>query len=217
MNFAETAAFFDLLYGNCPESAGQVVLIAPSRRAVLSVHSVGRGADLVQAAKVAQKHPGCYFKTQLMDWSAIRDRARRTGKGAVGNRIEVKTLVGFSLDVDAGKSSKYVSRSQALWAMESLPTPPTLVVNSNGDGGGFHAYWTFVRPHLITGSDDRKRLQAKSDRLCGRLRELVGGKLDSTSNIDRVLRVAGVDRLDGGRVTCERYEPDRLYSLEDFE
>ena len=215
IEFANTCAWLDLLYGKCNSDDGQLVIVDAARNRLAAVHTIGDGASLVDAAKDMHNYPGCYLKINLMDWDAMQKRKRKTGREVIGGIDEVKTLVSFHLDVDAGKSEKYVSREHALWALDLIPQPPTLVINSNGDTGGFHAYWVLARPHRIKGSDDRKRCQAIGKRWQGKLKALCGGALDSTSNLDRVLRCVGVDR-GAGRVCLQEYVPSRLYTLEDL-
>jgi hypothetical protein len=207
-------AFFDAIFGRCNEGDGEIVLVSPGRNSIVEMNPVGRGDDLCRTARVAHCFPGCYFKAQVMDGAAIEDRIARERKPCVGGRAEVKTIVSLTLDVDAGKSSKYPSRKHAIWALENMPHKPSLIVNSGGSDGGFHATWLLREPHRIDG--DRDHVQKICHRWCEKLKELMGGRLDKTSNIDRVLRVPGVPRKDGKHVDLFRYDAERLYALEDF-
>lgn len=210
----ETAAFLEFLYGDCASEDGSLVLVSHTRKTPIGVFDVGDGGRLVSIAKAAHRYIGCYYKTQLMDGDAIRDRAKAKGFPVVGKRDEVKTIIGFSLDVDAGKSEKYQSRAYTLLCLEDMPVPPTLIVNSGGRSGGFHVTWKLKKPHRIT--DDREEIQEMAHRWCALLKDKMKGKLDKTSNLDRVLRVVGVERKDGELVFAEQYHPERLYSLEDL-
>lgn len=204
---AETAAWLDLLYGKCNHEHGQLILVAPTRRHIIGCFNVN---EIIEAVDVMHDNPGCYAKVNLMDYDKI---IARTATG-IGGIDEVKTIVSFHLDVDAGKSAKYVSRRHAWWALESMPVPPTLVVNSDGYDGGFHAYWCLKEPHLIDG--DQLAIRKQTDAWNEHLKTLCGGRLDKTSNLDRVLRCVGVPRLDGGNVCCEQYKPEREYELSDL-
>ena len=212
---AETAAWFDALYGHCRESDGSIVIVQASRNRLAGVYPIGDGGRLVEAARAAQLHPGCYVKINLMDAAAMQRRAKG-GRPVVGRRDEVKSIVSVHLDVDAGKNGKYVSRNHALWAIEAMPLAPSLIVNSKGMSGGFHAYWLLQRPHWIESAADRQRCQTIANGWNKRLKALCMDKLDSTSNLDRVLRCVGVPRADGVLVTAYEYWPERLYELEDF-
>lgn len=216
VKLANTAAWLDLLYGRCDESHGQIVIVSSSRNKLAGLHPVGDGNRLVVAAREMQNHPGCYIKVNLMDTAAMKRRFTETGKPVIGKRDEVKTIVSFHLDVDCGKDGKYVSRSHALWALDAMPKPPSLIVNSKQEEGGFHAYWILDAPHRIADDADRKRCQKISSDWNKRLKALCAGKLDSTANLDRVLRCVGVPRLDGSLVTPHRYWPDRLYEPDDL-
>ena len=204
---SETAAWLDALYGKCKSEDGDLVIVSSNRRKVVKSLPVG---SLVAAAKAMQKAPGCYLKINLMDYAAMRSRS----KYAVGGITEVKSIVSVHLDVDAGKSNKYVTRRHALWAMESMPKPPTLVVNSGGSDGGFHAYWILKRAVAVQGI--QSRVQKNLENWNSRLKELCGGKLDKTCNLDRILRCVGVPREDGLEVVCEYYEPSREYDLDEL-
>lgn len=214
VDFANTAAWLDILYSQCSEDDGSIVVVSSKRNSVVSVHPVGSGRRLVDAARSMHGHHGCYLKINLMDQQAMEQRAAKTGKTVVGNRKEVKTMVSLHLDVDAGKGGKYVNRKHALWALGNMPKPPTLVINSNGEAGGFHAYWVLREPVRICRNRDQIQKQCEAWNL--RLKELCGGKLDTTCNLDRVLRCVGVPRLDGGRVFMHSYEPSHLYGLEEL-
>ncbi|WP_182865024.1 hypothetical protein [Stieleria mannarensis] len=212
----ETAAWLESLYGNCTADDGEIVIVEPSKRKLLSVHPVGSGDALVDAAKALAGKEGHYLKINLMDAQAMRERSRREGKGRflTGNLSEVKTIVSLHLDCDAGKSSRYHSREAMLWILGQMPHKPTLIVNSDGSDGGFHAYWILERPHRIADDDDRERVKGIAKRWEQRLNNLADGKLDSTANIDRVLRVVGQRRTDGNLVFCHDYEPSRVYTLD---
>jgi hypothetical protein len=219
---AETAAWLDALYGHCGSDDGQLVVVAASRNRVASVHRVDGGRSLVAAAHAMHREPGSYLKINLMDYAAMCQRAKETGKPVVGNQAEVKTVVALFADVDAGKGDKYAGRRAALWAMSQMPHRPTLIVNTNGNRGGFHCYFLLAKPHRIEGSDDRVRLAGIAKSWQGKLKRLIGekmnaGSVDSTANLDRVLRCVGVPRLDGGRVCVESCEWSRRYRVRDFE
>ena len=209
---AETAAWLDFLYGDCRASDGWLVVISSTKRSVLKAYPLGNSRDLVHAAELMYRHPGCYVKINPMDYRAMSDRSKATGRPVVGRRDEVKSVVSLHLDVDAGKSEKYASRTHALWAMDSMPLPPTLIVNSGS--GGFHAYWKLKHPVATFGKADK--IQAVSCRWWQQLKQRLGGKVDNTCNLDRVLRPVGVQRLDGRTVSCERYEPDLRYGMDEF-
>ncbi|MEM8668765.1 MAG: hypothetical protein AAGG48_14690 [Planctomycetota bacterium] len=209
VDFANTCAWLDLLFSKASHDDGSVIAVSSTRRKVIGAYGTD-GDSLVACAKRMNEQPGCYLKVNLMDAAAMK----RRGPHVVGNREEVKSIVSIHCDVDAGKSSKYPARSTALWAINQMPLPPTLIINSNGEEGGFHVYWCLKRPHRIKG--DREDIQRLSTAWQGELRKRLGGMLDNTSNIDRVLRCVGVPRQDGGKVSCHTYNVDALYTLRDL-
>ncbi|MDV6034390.1 MAG: hypothetical protein F9B45_30715 [Phycisphaera sp. RhM] len=214
--YGETAAWLETLYGQCTRDDGEIVLVHPTKKRLESCHMIGSGYALVAAAKAMDGKCGYYLKINPMNADAMRERSRREGKGIniVGKADEVKTIVSFHLDCDAGKSSKYHSRNAMLRILGRMPHKPTLIVNSDGSDGGFHAYWILDKPHRITDDEDRERIKAAAKRWEQRLNTLADGKLDATANIDRVLRVVGQRRQNGNLVYAHDYEPRRVYTLD---
>lgn len=206
---AETVAWLDALYGDCGPEHGSLVIISQSKRRILKAYPLGSPDQLVEAAKKMQSHEGCYAKINPMDI----DKIRRRSNYAIGNQSEVQTIVSLHLDVDAGKEG-YLSRNAAKWAINQMPLKASMIINSQHKKGGFHAYW-LLQPHLITDEKDRSRCHAIAKRWQDRLKELCVGKLDSTSNLDRVLRCVGVPRVDGDLVTCESCDFGSRPKLED--
>jgi hypothetical protein len=210
---AETAAWLDTLYGRCRPVDGFLVVIASCRRKIVGVFPMGDPAELVRAAKLMHEHPGCYAKINPMNYAAMLSRAKQSGKSVVGNKDEVQSIVSFHLDVDAGKSAKYPSRPKAIWAVRQMPIPPTMIINSGGANGGFHVYWVFEKPHQI---EDREYVQSIAKKWQDQLKRHCDGRLDSTCNLDRVLRCVGVPRKDGRHVMAEECDFSNTYELADF-
>lgn len=214
----ETAAWLDALYSQCSTAKGDgaLAVIDPSKRRMIGMYPVGSGNDLLRVAHVMAGKNDLYLKINLLDHEAIRERSKAGQKGRyiVGRADEVKTIVSLHLDVDAGKSEKYLSRGAALDCLAAMPHPPTLIVNSDGPAGGFHAYWALSKPYRIADDADRQRICDVAKRWQNRLIDLAGGTLDSTANIDRVLRVVGGKRSSGNVVSCHEYDPHRAYTIE---
>tara|TARA_R110002073_G_scaffold177188_9_gene335143 strand:+ start:5213 stop:6202 length:990 start_codon:yes stop_codon:yes gene_type:complete len=203
----ETLESLDMFYQHTTPDDGEIAVVAANKK-----HPVGfyRVDELDKAAKAMFGQDDLYIKVNLMDSKAIQSR----GPYAVGNRQEVKTIVSFHLDFDAGKDDRYLSRDEALAAMNRMPHPPSIIVNSDGEEGGFHPYWLLDEPYRIKSDDDREFISSLTYRWQTRLNELAAGKLDSTANIDRVLRVVGGNRSNGNRVQIHEYYPHRRYSVE---
>lgn len=214
---AETVAWLDLLYEDVMPGDGELVVVAANRITLIGMFDLTSGVGVMKAARAIQASPGCFYKVNLMDGQAIRARQKATGKPVVGRRDEVKSIVSFHLDVDAGKSSKYVRRGHALWALDAMPCPPTYVVNSNGDDGGFHAYWILEERLRIKDAEHLQAIQEQANRWQNRLAELCGGKLDSTSNLDRLLRPPGVQRDGGEYVWTHSFQTQNKYQISDLQ
>lgn len=213
-----TLQYLHALYGRCEAGAGEIVLVESTKRRPVAVF---RLHEIDFAAGEAASHLDLYLKVNLMDCRKMADRLgeklRTQGYGTVvGNRSEVKTVVGLHLDADAGKSSKYHSRDEVLGILNRMPVPPSLIVNSDGPEGGFHPYWLLRNPILIDSEETRERISAIAFRWQEHLKRLADGKVDSTANIDRVLRVVGTRRSNGNWVSCEHYDPKALYEIDEL-
>jgi hypothetical protein len=216
VEFGNTCAFLDMLYGDCKESDGALVFIKAERNGIDGIFAVGSGSDLVEAAKHVTGKRGMYFKVNLMDFEKMQARSNGFRKNIVGSSKDVKSIISMHLDVDAGKDGKYLTREHALWAIKQMPLAPTLIINSKGEDGGFHVYWKLKKPVRITSEDHRKEITEISKGWNQKLKVLCKGYLDNTSNIDRILRVGGGKRTSGESITGEFYDWENLYTLEDF-
>ena len=205
--------FATCLWGRCNEPDGDVVLVDQSKKKHLEIIPV---TDLERIASVMVDSPGCYIKVNPMDGKAMRSRARDTDAGnhIVGTTNEVKTVIGFALDCDANKPG-YLSRAEMLDCLDQMPKPPSMIVNSDGPEGGFHAYWLLELPYRIANNDQRRYISRLSARWQEKLSALTQEKLDMTANIDRLLRYPG-PRASGNMVGIYEHHPERLYSLREL-
>lgn len=216
----QTAIYLRLLHSRCSPDDGSVVLVDHTARRPIGIFEVYQTEELSRAIR---SNPGCFIKVNLMDAEAIEQRqaekVRSQGYGwTVGNINEVKTLIGFGLDVDAAKSEDYLTRDQALRALHQMPVVPSLIVNTDGDQGGFHAYWLFAEPVRIVSQSDREHWKALAVRWQNRLKniafEIGGKKIDSTADVCRLLRPVGSVRKSGNLVSIHSYN-DRRYGYKD--
>ncbi|WDQ16378.1 hypothetical protein [Rhodopirellula sp. P2] len=213
----ETAAFLELLFGRCTPADGQIIWTPKSKSQTKRDFAVGSSGVITTAAQTMNGHRDHYIKTALMDAAAMRERAERDDKGnfIVGNLSEVKTVVCFALDCDAGKPG-YLSRGEMLNLVNQMPKPPSMVVNSDGDRGGFHCYWCLEFPYRIRDDRERDYIADLARRWQQRLFKLTKGKLDATADLTRFLRVAGQPRSGDSVVSIDTIHPERLYSLRDL-
>lgn len=213
----ETAAALETLYGRCEPQDGEIIFTDEGKKQTKRAFPIGSTKAIVEAADEMNGNCDHYWKVNLMDADAMRERSRRENKGnyLVGNLSEVKTVVCFALDCDAGKG-EYLSREKMLGCLARMPQPPTMIINSDGDEGGFHAYWCLAEPYRVGDDRGRDYIAELSKRWQDRLNVLTGGKLDSTADLTRFLRVIGQPRSNGRFVTCHEVHPRRLYSLRDL-
>jgi len=219
---AATEAYLWTLYNRCIVDDGEIVLVDSTARKPIGIYRVDERDRL---ARDIQKHASCFIKVNLMDSAKIAERqaekVRTQGYGwTVGNCSEVKSIIGIHLDIDAAKSDKYLTRSQAIDSVNRMPVVPSMIVSTDGSGGGFHVYWCLDQPARIENESDRDQWKAMALRWQERLKAIaieVGGKsIDSTANIDRVLRPVGSVRASGNRVANHSfsdryYQPHELY------
>ena len=217
-----TETYLWTLYSRCTPDDGVIVLVDHTKYRPIGLY---RNDEVDRLADDIRRNPGCFVKVNLLDGEKMAERLRgkilQRGFGyVVGATEEVKTIIGIGLDVDAGKSDKYLTRSEELQAMRAMPRPPTLIVNSDGDSLGFHAYWLFRQPVRIESEEQRKVWEARATRWQSRLKSLakvIGGKeIDSTADIARLLRPVGSVRSSGNRVSTYCYEPGRFYADHDL-
>lgn len=201
------------LYGRCATNDGEIVLVDASKCRPIGFYRIDEPDRVASAIDRAGE---CFVKVNLMDAARTKQRqAEKTRQGgfgyAVGNRAEVKTIIGFALDLDAGKRAEYPTREEAIKACDRMPKRPTLIVDSDGPQGGFHVYWLLASPHRIESEEDRtwwsKAAHRWQERLRANVLALSGKAVDSTANIDRLLRPVSSLRQSGQRVDAFRFDP----------
>ncbi|ACL03011.1 DNA primase small subunit [Desulfatibacillum aliphaticivorans] len=184
---SESHQFLNALYGDIEQEAYLILwskLDKQSRSFPVS--------DLTQALNLAgtlkSKHDVYYGvglqKHQQNSWER-------------GKAIDVVGIPGlwFDLDIDGpGHKETRIPPDQdaALKFLDALSWKPTMIVNS---GGGIHAYWLFKEPWIF--DDDEERIEARelSVRFQAHIKGIAeakyGWKLDTTSDLSRLLRVPG--------------------------
>jgi hypothetical protein len=218
---ARTEAYLSALYGRCNHDAGSIVHVDYTARKPLGIY---RMDQLDELANAIRRHPGCFLKINPMNAEAIaaRQAAKVAEKGygwTVGNAAEVQTVIGLHLDVDAAKSDAYPSREKAREALWQMPVPPTMLIDTDGETGGYHAYWLLASPVRIETEQQRAEwittARRWQTRLCETVKAISGKSIDSTADICRVLRPVGSIRKSGNEVNFRWYAPT-FYTPTDF-
>lgn len=154
---------------------------------------------------------------------------QNNGPFARATRNEITAIAGLWADLDCRADTRKKSALPA--TLDELLTvipedvPPTMLVAT---GGGYHAYWLFHEPLLLSSPADRaaaEKLLKDWQTLLRRRAQVHGWTLDYTHDLPRVLRVAGTanhkDPVAGPRavtITKEggpRYDPDELREILD--
>lgn len=132
-------------------------------------------------------------------------------KGRFGTKEGVKTVTTLWSDVDAKDFGG--DKTKALSMLTGCPLPPSLIVDS---GNGYHGYWLLHEPEDIADVEKREYLESLLRRLAG----VVGGD-SSVAEVARILRLPGSYNWKNPEqpvpVNLVKFEPDRRYSLIDFE
>lgn len=161
------------------------------------------------------KHP--YLTVNTLDTDAIQKR----GGSARGDETEVVAVTALVADVDAAPKDKhdYPSQRQIIDALGAMPLPSSLVILSGRPNGGLHVYWLLESPFVIRTRENRERIKRVSQAWQRLLKSKLAPKeLDSTFDLVRVLRPIGtVNAKYGTIVSALEFQPDRRFTVEDFE
>jgi hypothetical protein len=216
LSMSDALAFYELLFGRCTPADGEVVVCHPVKlkdRTTFRTIELCRPDDPSKIIRRGHSVKDSYHKMTLFS-GALRKRIYASMWG-VGSLAECQTITSFYADADAGKPG-YLTREAMLRVLYEMPVPPSAIINSNGPDGGFHAYWCLKQPFRLRHDADRQYVAKLLNRWQERLRELAGGSLDSTQNLDRMLRFVGSQRSNGNAVTVHELSEDRLYSLDEL-
>jgi putative DNA primase/helicase len=151
-----------------------------------------------------------YLKYNRMDADLI---AARNPNG-IGGKDEITAIRCIGLDCDTDdKGGNYPPVGDLLTCLMGLSVPPTMIVSSGS--GGLHPYWS-----LDAVESDVELVNAASggllDELNSALSAAGGWKVDATSNVERLLRVAGTERTDGKVVSILSTGGGAVVKLTDF-
>jgi hypothetical protein len=210
-----TAEYLEALYGGCDD--GNIVFVNTKPGTDFKqVPAYFHVSEIQQAAEFVESYTGTdlFMKVNVMD----HDKTLSRSAWGVGGGDDVEAIVSLHLDVDAGKNDKYLTPSAIIDILtDKMPLQPSGIIQTNGDDGGFHAYWLLDEPFYITTEADRKRCQDISTRWLNELRfHAKPGNIDGTANLDRVLRPVGSLRTSGNRVRALIWNDSRRHKLEDF-
>ncbi len=223
-----TTEFFQTVFGQCEGLPGKIVLLENREyvgtdgkpRTTKKVVKCFAPERLEAAAEFAEGRPDLYAKINLCDIAAAREAiSPRTGKpntSAVGGADHVTVVPGFAFDIDAGKG-KYPSHVDTLAIFDAMGYPPTLLIHSDGDAGGFYPWYLLDEPFAISSEDGRDEIKTVSRRLLDYVNQQLGFKYDATFGVERNIRCPGSTRKNGNSVTAfefgPRYQIDQIRGL----
>jgi RecA-family ATPase len=170
-----------------------------------------------QTARLLAQTKDVYFGVGL--------QPRDLGQNRRGEGKDVIAIPGLWADIDvqgpAHKASNLPpTKEEARALLAEFPLEPTLVVDS---GHGLQPWWLFVRPWVFGDDYDRREAQDLIRQFQTALQAKAashGWKLDSTSDLARVMRPAGTWNRkleDPVPVRIVEMNEDRRYNPRDFE
>lgn len=154
---------------------------------------------LIEAAIAIDKRANVYIR--ITPLAKAPDRGRGLERHSIGSSV-------LWVDYD-----NYATPLEGLNKLQSIPKPPSMIVNS---GNGLHAYWL-----LDTFATDTDAVKARNLGLIVALNDgKKDGIADSCYDLARILRLPGTYNVKGPQpLPCAivEYNPDRVYQLSDFE
>ena len=163
---------FDELYKGVDCENGSLVLCETF------ASGIKKHCDFTPEDMEALLQPGTFkfFRVTLM---------RNVEKGKQGGKANVSVVTCFHLDVDCGKPG-YCNREDVFSLLKGLDNPPSEIVNSDGQDGGFHCYWILDEPAILSENvDEQKRqydeMQSRQDGIQRYVRSRLE-KLECSSN-----------------------------------
>ncbi len=206
--------YLTALYGQCEPFYGnsQIVIVDADGKTRLEIFECDQLEDVAEFVEGRE----CFVKVNPINAKKMLER----NSNGIGSADDVTEIVAIGLDVDCGKG-KYATRETMLAALAAMPYPPSLLINSNGPDGGFHAYWLLSRPHYINDEQDRTRCKAIAKSWLAELHRIAKtidstARIDGTADLCRLLRPVGSVRKSGNVVGVHEQHADRRYDLEDF-
>lgn len=223
-------------FGDCEDSHGVITFTKRLAHGGFDIVATFKPSDIEAAAKFVdgfEDSESLFLKTSLFNLellearrSQLRQQRPRGPVYIAGMKSEVKTIVGFAMDLDAGKSESYASQ-QVVWdALHDMPVFPTMLTLSGHADHGFHAWYKLDSPITIKSperyAEIRSIVSAWRELLCDKIADRLIDEgvedfkkeklVDSTFAPDRVLRPVGAVRKSGAVVKFAWYGEDR-YSL----
>ncbi|MGI8914862.1 MAG: PriCT-2 domain-containing protein, partial [Chloroflexota bacterium] len=143
-------------------------------------------------------------------YAGINQRSGNDGTKAGVKRVDI-------LHADVDDKAYPDGRAGALAAIDALPVPPSIVIDS---GGGLYPLWRLAASVPTPTPTEGKRLESLMTRMYDRLGLTSGTGVDRVQDLSRILRVPGTCnwKYDPARpVSIFRFNPELAYDLETLE
>ncbi|BAH76534.1 DUF927 domain-containing protein [Solidesulfovibrio magneticus] len=152
-------------------------------------------------------------------------QSHKSGPHKRGKEVTTVAIPGFWDDTDIlgpGHKQQRLPKDQdaALELIFDFPLHPTLIVHS---GGGLYPFWLFKNPWVFTSDADREAAKDLSKQFQTALHDRGrrrGYELDSTSNLDRLLRIPGSVNFKMPEtprpVHVLYFDPNKRYTLDEI-
>ncbi len=166
----------------------RLVLFAKKTKST-KAFQLNEGKALIAEARKVASSDDIYLSTSLQDQEILAKM------GKTRSELASAAMPGFTVDLDykheAHASGQLPSREQALEVLTGLPLPPTRVLHT---GHGFLGLWLFDEPMFLPDDEARSLASAMSKGWQAHVRsrlDSMGLKLDSTSDLSRLIRIPG--------------------------
>lgn len=179
----EMRQFFTCLFGDKHPLDHILIWVVPSK--ISRFFTIIE--DAIEYCMTARESHNVYFGVGLQDTPKLKGR---------GELKDISGLTSLWLDLDIAddvhsKKNLPSSVDEVLEIMDQVPWPPTMTIHS---GHGLQMYWKLRETYEINTDEDRNKASLLVKRLQRFVRSLFiarGYTIDSTHNLDRVMRVGG--------------------------
>ena len=206
--------YLDLLFGGCPGYVN--IWTAPNRHS--HWHTTN---DLNRAENDAIRFSDTQDVYVVM---STQKQIPSSGRGTEENAAAI-SCVWADIDIKGPTHKQQdlpTTEGDVQRLLDEFGLEPTLVVVT---GGGLHVYWMFYQPWVFNGADEWKQARSLTNRVQGTIKMWAkqhGWKIDSTSDLVRVLRVPDTYNRKKElalpyKVHVIDYNPTNLYNPGDFE
>jgi P4 family phage/plasmid primase-like protien len=206
----QAEAFINALYGNVEQGYLSLWTLEDKQTRWYEINEV---ENLVNDAMKLRDSHNVYF--------GVGVRKENLGPFKRGKNEDVLYLPGVWVEIDlkAGvhAANNLPSEEDVQSILDTFPLGPSIIIHS---GGGLHVYYLFQEPARILSvqnMNSAERMLSRFQNVFIRLARAKGFHVDNTSDLSRVLRIAGTfnRKAEPKPVKTQLFEPEQRYSIKD--